>query len=226
MIIGMSATDEAEKGLAQTRNDERQQSVAGGKHSEGAGLRDILAGAEVRSEVPAGVHIRQVACDSRKVEQGALFVAIQGVAANGNQYVIEAASRGAVAVASASAAPNDWHAQTAWVQVAEPRKTLAIAAANFFGRPATALRLAAVTGTNGKTTTTALIDSIVQASGAKGGLFGTIGYRTPVGTYPAPNTTPESVELQHFFAEIRDAKGEYAVMEASSHALELDRLWG
>jgi UDP-N-acetylmuramoyl-L-alanyl-D-glutamate--2,6-diaminopimelate ligase len=67
---------------------------------------------------------------------------------------------------------------------------------------------------------------VLQASGAKTGLFGTIAYHTPRGNYPAPNTTPESLDLQGFFAEIRDAGGRYAVMEASSHALVMDRLWG
>jgi len=66
----------------------------------------------------------------------------------------------------------------------------------------------------------------VKASGAKTGLFGTIAYHTPLGDYPAPNTTPESVDLQGFFAEIRDAGGTYAVLEASSHSLAMDRLWG
>ena len=104
-------------------------------------------------------------------------------------------------------------------------KSLAIAAANYFGHPGQALKLAAVTGTNGKTTTTSIIDAILKASGAKTGLFGTIAYHTPAGDYPAPNTTPESVDLQGFLAEIRDSGGKYGVLEASSHALSLDRLW-
>jgi UDP-N-acetylmuramoyl-L-alanyl-D-glutamate--2,6-diaminopimelate ligase len=83
-----------------------------------------------------------------------------------------------------------------------------------------------VTGTNGKTTTTSVVDAIVKASGTKTGLFGTIAYHTPLGDYPAPNTTPESVDLQGFLAEIRDAGGKYAVLEASSHSLAMDRLWG
>src|SRR6202011_3290113 len=103
---------------------------------------------------------------------------------------------------------------------------LALAAANFFEHSGAALRMVAVTGTNGKTTTTSLIDSIVKTSGAKTGLFGTIAYHTPAGDYPAPNTTPESVDLQGFFAEIRDSGGKFAVLEASSHALTMERLWG
>jgi len=117
-------------------------------------------------------------------------------------------------------------ARVAWVRVPESRKSLALAAANFFGHPTKSLQLIAVTGTNGKTTTTSLIHSVLRISGAKTGMFGTIAYHTPLGKYPAPNTTPESLDLQEFLAEIRDAGGKYAVMEASSHALVMDRLWG
>src|SRR4029077_19856945 len=105
------------------------------------------------------------------------------------------------------------------VRVREARKALAIASANFYDRPGNSLRLVAVTGTNGKTTTTSVIDSIIKASKSKTGLFGTIAYETPAGKYPAPNTTPESVDLQGFLAEIRDAGGKFAVLEASSHSL-------
>jgi UDP-N-acetylmuramoyl-L-alanyl-D-glutamate--2,6-diaminopimelate ligase len=227
MTKGTSTTTETERILAKPGEDERQQTVATERQATGLALRTLLKGVEVRSEAYAGeVKVRQVACDSRKVERGGLFVAIEGVAADGNKFAQEAVERGAVAIASASSRPADWPSNVAWVQVKEPRKALAITAANLFGRPALALRLVGVTGTNGKTTTTSLIDSIVRASGAKTGLFGTIGYRTPRGEYPAPNTTPESVDLQSFFAEIRDGQGKYAVMEASSHALALDRLWG
>jgi UDP-N-acetylmuramoyl-L-alanyl-D-glutamate--2,6-diaminopimelate ligase len=223
---GTSATHEAENILTKSGEDGRQQSVSESGHAAGGSLRSLLEGVAVHSLPVDDVRIRQVTCDSRKVQRGALFVAIEGLATDGNRYAREAVAAGAVAVLSASATPADWPSNVAWVQVKEPRKALAITAANFFGRPADALKLVGVTGTNGKTTTTALIDSILSASGAKTGLFGTIGYRTPRGEYPAPNTTPESVELQSFFAEIRDLQGSYAVMEASSHALALDRLWG
>src|SRR2546428_5561239 len=123
-------------------------------------------------------------------------------------------------------APATLPARVLWIKVREARKALAITAANFLGHPASALQLVAVTGTNGKTTTTSVVDAIVKASGAKTGLFGTIAYHTPLGEYVAPNTTPESLDLQGFFAEIRDAGGKYAVLEASSHALVMDRLWG
>ena len=170
--------------------------------------------------------IRQVACDSRKIQPRALFFALHGAKADGNAFLRDAVSRGAVAIASEDAAPSAMPPSVAWIRVREARKALAIGAANFFGHPANVLRLVAVTGTNGKTTTTSLIDAIIKASGAKAGLFGTIAYHTPVGDYPAPNTTPESVDLQGFFAEIGDAGGQFAVLEASSHSLVLDRLWG
>ncbi|MCU1240428.1 MAG: UDP-N-acetylmuramoyl-L-alanyl-D-glutamate--2,6-diaminopimelate ligase, partial [Candidatus Acidoferrum typicum] len=183
----------------------------------------------VAANVPAragDLEIRQVACDSRKVQPRALFFALHGAKADGNTFIRDAVSRGAVAIASEDVAPAAMPSSVAWIRLANARKALAITAANFFDHPATALQLVAVTGTNGKTTTSSLIDSIVKASGAKTGLFGTIAYHTPLGDYPAPNTTPESVDLQGFFAEIREAGGRFAVLEASSHSLAMDRLWG
>src|SRR6476660_4854233 len=190
-------------------------------------LAELFEGAQVTVPTDlSNLEIRQVTCDSRKVQPGALFFALHGAKADGNAFIQDAVRRGAIAFASVTPAPGNLPGATAWIQVREERKALAIAAANFFGRPADALQLAAVTGTNGKTTTTSVIDAIVKASGAKTGLLGTIAYHTPLGDYPAPNTTPESVDLQGFFAEIRDAGGKYAVLEASSHSLAMDRLWG
>ncbi len=190
-------------------------------------LRDLLQGTEARvSESAQEMEIRQVACDSRKVQPRALFFALHGAKADGNEFIRDAVSRGAAAIASEESAPAAIPSSLAWIQVREARKALAVAAANFFGHPAEALQLVAVTGTNGKTTTTSLIDAIVKASGAKTGLFGTIAYHTPLGEYPAPNTTPESVDLQGFLAEICDAGGKFGVLEASSHSLAMDRLWG
>jgi UDP-N-acetylmuramoyl-L-alanyl-D-glutamate--2,6-diaminopimelate ligase len=190
-------------------------------------LRELLEGTEASVAASAGeLEIRRVTCDSRKTEPRALFFALHGAKADGNEFIRDAVSRGAVAIVSEDAAPALIPSSVAWIQVREARKALAVAAANFFGHPAEALQLVAVTGTNGKTTTTALIDAIVKAAGAKTGLFGTIAYHTPLGDYPAPNTTPESVDLQGFLGEIRDAGGKYAVLEASSHSLAMDRLWG
>ena len=208
--------------------DERQENSSERRVSpRSMKLRDLLQGTEARvSESAQEMEIRQVACDSRKVQPRALFFALHGAKADGNEFIRDAVSRGAAAIASEESAPAAIPSSVAWIQVREARKALAVAAANFFGHPAEALQLVAVTGTNGKTTTTSLIDAIVKASGAKTGLFGTIAYHTPLGEYPAPNTTPESVDLQGFLAEICDAGGKFGVLEASSHSLAMDRLWG
>jgi UDP-N-acetylmuramoyl-L-alanyl-D-glutamate--2,6-diaminopimelate ligase len=226
MTTGLSVTDETEKRASAGYYKERGQTVGERRQlMMPAGL--VLQNVPALSLLPRGdLQIRQVTNDSRKVQADALFVAVQGAATDGNLFAKDAATRGAAVILSADPKPADWSSKAAWVEVAEPRKALAIAGANFFGRPAKALKLVGVTGTNGKTTTSALVDSIVKASGARTGLFGTIGYHTPLRDYPAPNTTPESVDLQEFFAEVRDAGGTYAVLEASSHALAMDRLWG
>jgi len=199
------------------------------RQSKNRSLRLAEVFSETGASVPAAalaLEIQSIVCDSRKAVTGSLFFALQGAKEDGNRYIRAAIERGAVAIASESASPTDLDANVVWVRVPESRKSLAIAAANFFAHPAKSLLLIAVTGTNGKTTTASLIDSVLRASGAKTGMFGTIAYHTPLGKYPAPNTTPESLDLQGFLAEIRDEGGKFAVMEASSHALAMDRLWG
>ncbi len=187
----------------------------------------MLRGVETVAPATSNPEILQIACDSRKVKPGALFFALRGAKEDGAVFIQDAVARGAVAVAGEDPlAMPSIGASVAAVQVRESRKALAVAAANFFDHPAKALKLVAVTGTNGKTTTTSVIDAIIKTSKAKTGLFGTIAYETPAGKYPAPNTTPESVDLQGFLAEIRDAGGKYATLEASSHSLTMDRLRG
>ena len=215
-------------GIVGEAGEKKERKIVNGSDVRGAKrLAEVLQGTHaVIGEAHAGMEIRQVACDSRRVQPRSLFFALHGAKADGNAFVRDAVSRGAMAVVSEDTAPAGIPSSIVWIRVPDGRKSLAIAAANFFDHPVEALRLVAVTGTNGKTTTTSLVDSIVKASGAKTGLFGTVAYHTPRGEYPAPNTTPESVDLQGFLAEIRDEGGRYAVLEASSHALSMDRLWG
>jgi UDP-N-acetylmuramoyl-L-alanyl-D-glutamate--2,6-diaminopimelate ligase len=228
MKIGLSQEEEQARDAATKQVDSQLNSLARRYNKPiRRRLNELFQGLETTLPAGAsGLEIRQVACDSRKVQPGALFFALHGAKADGNAFVQEAVKRGAVAIASAEPMPSSPLNGVAWIQVRDARKALAITAANFFGQPANALQLVAVTGTNGKTTTTSVIDAMVKASGANTGLFGTIAYHTPLGDYPAPNTTPESVDLQGFFAEIRDAGGQYTVLEASSHSLAMDRLWG
>ena len=205
------------------RGDSRPESAA----HRSVKLSELLDGVETSvSAAVGGLDIRQVVCDSRKVQSGALFFALHGAQADGNAFIRDALARGAVAIASEQTPAETGPSSAAWIRVPDARKALAVAGTNFFGHPGKALQLVAVTGTNGKTTTTSLVAAIVKASGAKTGLFGTIAYHTPLRDYPAPNTTPESIDLQGFLAEIRDAGGRYAILEASSHALAMNRLWG
>jgi UDP-N-acetylmuramoyl-L-alanyl-D-glutamate--2,6-diaminopimelate ligase len=227
MKMGLSQEEQVQDAATNQVDSQRTHSARANSTDSGRKLSEVFQGVE--TALPAGassLEIRQVACDSRKVKPGALFFAMHGAKADGNKFIQDALKRGAVAIASEEPAPGTIPAGVAWIQVREERKALAITAANFLGHPANALQLVAVTGTNGKTTTTSVVDAIVKASGANTGLFGTIAYHTPLGDYPAPNTTPESVDLQEFLAEIRDAGGKYAVLEASSHSLAMDRLWG
>jgi UDP-N-acetylmuramoyl-L-alanyl-D-glutamate--2,6-diaminopimelate ligase len=225
--MGLIQTKEQGRDSATNPGDDRRSdSMPERVPTRNVKLSALLAGVETSvSGLVGELEIRQVACDSRKVEPRALFFALHGAKADGNAFIRDAVARGAVAIASEEPAPETMPSGVAWVRVRDARKALAITAANFFGHPANALRLVAVTGTNGKTTTTSLIDAIVKASGSKTGLFGTIAYHTPLREYPAPNTTPESVDLHGFLAEIREAGGRYAILEASSHSLAMDRLW-
>lgn len=200
-----------------------------GAGGSGIELAELLAGGEIKSVTgPLEISIQSIAYDSRKVTRGGIFYALQGAKLEGAKFVSDGLGRGAIAVASEQARPAEFPKNLAWVElvVGSDRRNLARAAANFYGQPASALKLAGVTGTNGKTTTTFLIDSILRTAGWTGTLVGTTGYRTPKGQREALNTTPESLDLQQMFAETRDAGGSYAVLEASSHALAMDRLWG
>jgi UDP-N-acetylmuramoyl-L-alanyl-D-glutamate--2,6-diaminopimelate ligase len=193
-------------------------------------LRDLLSGLSGLNG-PSGpaadvTEITSVAYDSRQVRPGTLFVAIRGEKRDGNGFVADAIAHGAAAVASEQPVPADLPGGVAWVQVPQARKALATIGANFYGRPAEQMKLVGITGTNGKTTTTYLVDSIVRAAGHASGLLGTISYRTPRGEQTAKNTTPESLDLHRFLAEVRDAGGTHVTLEVSSHALAMDRAWG
>ena len=160
--------------------------------------------------------------DSRKVQPGALFVAIRGLATDGNQFVEAARKKGAVAVAS-EAPPRTG---IPWLRVNDAREALATLSAALLGRPAEALTLIGVTGTNGKTTTAHLIDAALRAAGRRVGLLGTVQYRIGDRLAEAVRTTPESSDLQKLFREMADAACSHAVLEVSSHSLALKRVHG
>jgi UDP-N-acetylmuramoyl-L-alanyl-D-glutamate--2,6-diaminopimelate ligase len=181
-----------------------------------------LDGLELGTEL--GAEVTSLAYDSRRVERGTLFFAIQGEKADGHAFIPQALERGAVAVVSERLPPSDLASR--WVRVPRIRRALSMAGRVFFGQPDSRLKLIGITGTNGKTTTAFLVDSILRAAGIRAGLFGTIEYRVGNRSLPALNTTPESLDLWSYFAQTVDAGGTGVVMEVSSHALAQERVWG
>ena len=188
-------------------------------------LKDVLAGLPVTADGGAGaVEISGLAYNSKAVRPGFLFAALPGAARNGMDFVAEAVANGAVAVLSSW--PKPPAVTTAWVQAADAREALALAAANFYGHPSDAMTIIGVTGTKGKTTTTFILEEILRAAEKAPGLVGTIEYRRPGWRTAAPRTTPESSDLQALLREFLDAGVSHCVMEVSSHALEQKRVWG
>ena len=187
-------------------------------------LYELLQGIEVL-ELHADLQqeVNAVISDSRKVTPGSLFVAVSGFASDGNRFIPMAMEKGAVVVVTAKKPDMD----VPYVLVASDRLALALLGTNFFGRPAESMTMIGVTGTNGKTSTTWLLKQVLkQVKGAKVGLVGTMENHIGDLILPTERTTPESIELQELFAQMRDAGCSYAVMEVSSHALELDRVGG
>lgn len=171
---------------------------------------------------PPDLAVSEVGYDSRRIGPGALFVAIRGLLADGNHFVDAALKRGALAVAS-EAEPEPG---TPWLQVEDAREALALLSAAVLGEPARSLELIGVTGTNGKTTTSHLIDAALRAGGRRTGLLGTVQYRIGERLAEAVRTTPESSDLQALLREMVDAGCSHAVLEVSSHSLALKRVLG
>ena len=187
-------------------------------------LAQLLQGVEVRkASVDMNLEITQVAYDSRKVTQGSLFVAITGFVTDGNKYIPMALEKGAVAVVTAIEPTED----IPYILVSSDRLALALIGANFYCHPAKAMTLIGVTGTNGKTSSTLLLKHILEITrGAKVGLIGTMDNMIGELSVPAQRTTPESLDLQALFAQMRDAGCSHVIMEVSSHAIALERVGG
>ena len=188
-------------------------------------LKDLLAGlTPLSSTADPETEIARISYDSRTTAPGDVFVAMTGFATDGHAYIGKAVAAGAAAVVC-ERVPED--AAIPYVQVADARQALAVMAANFYGHPADHMTMVAVTGTNGKTSTTYLLKAVLeQELGAKVGLIGTNQDMIGDEVIPTERTTPESLELQELFARMRDAGCTHVVMEASSHALVLKRVYG
>jgi UDP-N-acetylmuramoyl-L-alanyl-D-glutamate--2,6-diaminopimelate ligase len=190
-------------------------------------ISDVLGNVQLRSGIPAELRALEasgLAYDSRKVEPGGLFWAFPGSRVDGREFAKQAIEKGAVAVVSELPRPDEFKGH--WIEAAHGRRALATAAGNFYGHPDRRLGLTGITGTNGKTTTSYLVDSVLRAAGHTTALIGTIEYRLAGRPLKAVNTTPESLDLFGIFDELEREGGTYATMEVSSHALALGRVYG
>ncbi len=189
-------------------------------------LGELVSALEGGVELSASLRrreIRSLVQDSRKAVPDSLFVAVRGYHSDGHQFISQAVRQGAAAVVAEENARFEAPPDTPVIRVPDSRRALARLAAKFYGYPSQRLMLIGITGTKGKTTTSYLTKSIIEAAGHTAGLIGTIDYRIGDRVYPAPNTTPESLDLQALFAEMVERGARYCVMEVSSHALALGR---
>ena len=185
-------------------------------------LKAIIS--KLSTELIVGSTDREIASicyDSRRVQKNSLFVALRGEKVDGNQFIDSAIERGAVAVVSEQDQPQRG---ITTVLVKNARTALADIASEFHGNPSLGLRVAGITGTNGKTTTAFLLKHLCESVLLRSGLIGTIRYEIGERILPAPRTTPESLDLQELLFQIRSAGCKAVAMEVSSHAIEQGRV--
>jgi UDP-N-acetylmuramoyl-L-alanyl-D-glutamate--2,6-diaminopimelate ligase len=187
-------------------------------------FQQVLYGAEVLAH-SGDPDVSGVEYDSRRVKPGCLFVAMHGESSDGNRFIDQAISSGAVAVVTDSATETP-RPGVAWAVVPNGRRALARVSANFYKKPAERIAITGITGTNGKSTTAFLLEAILTAAGRKSALIGTIEYHVAGKVLPAPHTTPEALELNRIFGEALGSGATDAVMEVSSHALAQERVFG
>jgi len=187
-------------------------------------LKRLIEGIEVKKiDGDTTKEIEGVAYHSNQVKKGFLFAAIRGVEVDGHRFIGEAIERGAEAVVSEE---EQGVSNRTMILVPNSRQALAKISSNFYGDPSSRIRLIGITGTNGKTTTTYLLESIFKKAGYTAGVIGTINYRFAQKTTPAPNTTPESLDLQKILWEMHKEGTSHVIMEVSSHGLDLERVFG
>src|SRR5271169_3492080 len=187
-------------------------------------FQQVLDGAEVLAH-SGDPGVSGVEYDSRRVKPGCVFVAMRGESSDGNRFIDQAIAAGAVAVVTDSAEEKP-RPGMAWAVVPNGRRALARVSANFYKKPAERIAVTGITGTNGKSTTAFLVESILTAAGRKSALIGTIEYHVAGEIFPAPHTTPEALELARIFSAALGKGATDAVMEVSSHALAQERIFG
>ncbi|MBM3249261.1 MAG: UDP-N-acetylmuramoyl-L-alanyl-D-glutamate--2,6-diaminopimelate ligase [Candidatus Omnitrophica bacterium] len=169
-----------------------------------------------------------VTCDSRSVDKGFVFVAIKGNRQDGNKFIAEAIARGAKAVVvhSPHVRPFRDHKGASFIGVSDTRLALGLLAAKFYGYPSQKVKVVGITGTNGKTTLTYILEAIIKECGGQPAVIGTINYRFGGESAVSKNTTPGPVELQAMLADMSNRGADYLAMEVSSHALDQARTEG
>ena len=187
-------------------------------------LEEIIEEFALSVEPPSNPEISSVVSDSRRVEPGSLFVAIAGAATDGLRFAEQAAERGAAAVASDRPRPAGF--PLPWVRVENPRRFASVGSQRAAGLPYERLRVAGVTGTNGKTTTAMLVAGIFRRAWGRSGFLGTVGYGWNGKTRAAARTTPEGDVLAAMMREMVAEGVPACAMEVSSHAIALDRVAG
>ncbi|WP_078413463.1 UDP-N-acetylmuramoyl-L-alanyl-D-glutamate--2,6-diaminopimelate ligase [Priestia abyssalis] len=186
-------------------------------------LRTLLSYLHDFTAVPEeDISITSIEMDSREVKPGSLFICVEGYTVDGHDFAGMAVEKGAVAVLS----QKPLSLEVPVIIVKDTKRAMAVLADAFYGQPTHKMHLIGVTGTNGKTTTTHLMEKVFQAANQKTGLIGTIQIRIGDQTFDVKNTTPESLTLQKTFYQMVEANVDTAVMEVSSHALDLGRVHG
>src|SRR5437870_9581324 len=187
-------------------------------------LKTLIDGIPVRQVIGTlDRPVESIAYDSRRAQRNSLFVALRGGKSDGHQFIAQAVEKGASVIV---AEREEKYPRVTYLVVENSRTALADLSRVFYGRPGDRLKLAAVTGTNGKTTTTFLIKHICEKAGVRCGLLGTVRYEIADRVLPAVRTTPEALEVQELLAQMVNAGCRAAAMEVSSHALAQDRARG
>jgi UDP-N-acetylmuramoyl-L-alanyl-D-glutamate--2,6-diaminopimelate ligase len=190
----------------------------------------VLDQSGLRTRPPAGGRgeptpdptVRSIAYDSRAVTPSALFVALRGAQADGSAFAGQAMAKGAVGVVAETGPPEG--CPVPWITVSDGRLALSLLASSFYGHPSHRMRVVGITGTNGKTTTSYLVQATLEAAGVRCGLMGTVQYRVGDEVREAARTTPEAPDVQQMLREMLDAGCGACAMEVSSHALALKRV--
>lgn len=189
-------------------------------------LKDILYGVAIEQVVgTTDMVINALHFDSRKVNEGSLFIAVNGTQTNGHQYIKSTIESGASAVIC-EVLPNDLTEGKTYVKVKDSAKALGIIAANFYQQPSAQLKLVGITGTNGKTTVATLLYQLFREMGFKTGLISTVENQINGKIVPSTHTTPDPIALNHLLKQMVNEGCDYCFMEVSSHAVVQERISG